>query len=171
MSTFRRRQRFKPGDTPAQTAAKLNRAMLDIERSKEKAGATTVIAGSGSSSADAGGTSGPALVVQTVDGLQSASNVYALQVDQDDGFQVSNPDAGQARIKLEQPVKKDSTPEYAGEKLTAPLEHVASAAPAAPDADHVKVYVKASGVSPKREVAYCIKDEAGREIILSSVLV
>jgi hypothetical protein len=169
---FRKKQTFKPGDTPEQMAAKLNRTMRDIERGQGVAGTTTVVVSSGGSSSGSGGGSGSGnLMVRTSDGLSLVSNVNDLALKETDGFTVAAGGVGIAQVGLEQPIKKASTPEFAGEKLTAPLELVAAAAPASPAADHVKVYVKASGVSPNREVAYCMKDEAGQEIIISSVLV
>ena len=51
------------------------------------------------------------------------------------------------------------------------MEHLAMTVPAAPPADSMRVYVKASGVSPNREVAYCIKDETDGEMIVTSILV
>ena len=43
--------------------------------------------------------------------------------------------------------------------------------PAAPSPDTVRMYIKASGVSPNREVSYCVKDEQDNEVVLHSVLV
>lgn len=47
----------------------------------------------------------------------------------------------------------------------------ANAIPAAPASDSMNMYVKASGSTPNREVAYCVKDEQNNEIILHSILV
>lgn len=52
-----------------------------------------------------------------------------------------------------------------------PLTFYAISTPASPSADRWKVYVKASGATPNREVALCSLDEAGDEFIISSVLV
>jgi hypothetical protein len=51
------------------------------------------------------------------------------------------------------------------------LYQAAQAAPSTPSADTFVMYVTASGVSPNREVAYKVKNPAGEEIIVSSVLV
>lgn len=169
---FRRKQIFKPGDRPEQIAHKLNRAMLDIERSQGEGGTKkVVISTAGSSSSNGGGGGSASLIVRTAEGGTVVNNVNDLPFKDTDGFTVTTTGAGIAQVGLEQSVKKSATPEFSGAKLTKPLEQVADAAPAAPAADHVKVYVKASGVSPNREVAYCMKDEAGQEIIISSVLV
>lgn len=47
----------------------------------------------------------------------------------------------------------------------------AISAPSTPIANSVVMYVTASGTSPNREVAWKMKNEAGEEIIISSVLV
>lgn len=171
MSKFRRPVRFKPTDTAQESATKLNRLVTAIERSQPGAMQTITTVTSGRGSGGSGSSSVPSLIVRTADGLSTVANVTDISVKETDGFTVTPIGAGAAQVGLDQPILKTSTPEFAGEKLTAPLEHVAAAAPGTPDADHVKTYVRATGVSPNREVAYCMKDEAGREIIISSVLV
>ena len=168
---FRRKQIFKPGDTPEQMAAKLNRTMRDIERGQGKPGTTTVLISSGSSGSGGGGSNSGTLMVRTSDGASVVSNVDDLSLKETDGFTVTTTGAGIAQVGLEQPLLKASSPEFSGMKLTKPLEQFVDAAPATPAADHVQVYVKASGVSPNREVAYCMKNEAGIEYIIASVLV
>ena len=47
----------------------------------------------------------------------------------------------------------------------------ATSEPATPEADSKTIYVTASGTTPNRQVVMKIKDEAGQEVILSSVIV
>lgn len=51
------------------------------------------------------------------------------------------------------------------------LFQTAGPAPGTPNADTFVIYTTASGTSPNREVAYKVKNPAGEEIIVSSVLV
>ncbi len=55
--------------------------------------------------------------------------------------------------------------------LESSLTQNATAAPSTPLANSMVMYVTASGSSPNREIAWKIKNEAGEEIIISSVLV
>lgn len=55
--------------------------------------------------------------------------------------------------------------------LDSPLTQRATSAPSTPVANSMVMYVTATGTSPNREVAWKIKNQAGDEIIISSVLV
>lgn len=55
--------------------------------------------------------------------------------------------------------------------LTSALQHVAVASPGNPAADHVYVYITASGTTPNREIALKCKNEAGIETTIYSWLV
>lgn len=55
--------------------------------------------------------------------------------------------------------------------LDSALVQRAMSAPSTPLANSMVMYVTASGNSPNREIAWKIKNEAGEEIIISSVLV
>ena len=48
---------------------------------------------------------------------------------------------------------------------------IAQIVPSDPPSNSMIVYIKASGTTPNREVAYCIKDETGSEMIVTSVLI
>lgn len=51
------------------------------------------------------------------------------------------------------------------------VKQTSISAPSSPSSDSMLMYVTASGVSPNREVAWKIKNQAGDEIIISSILV
>lgn len=55
--------------------------------------------------------------------------------------------------------------------LDSVLTQRATSAPSTPEANTIVMYVTATGTSPNREVAWKIKNQAGDEIIISSVLV
>lgn len=55
--------------------------------------------------------------------------------------------------------------------LDSVLTQRATSAPSTPEANTIVMYVTASGTTPNREVAWKIKNQAGDEIIISSVLV
>lgn len=55
--------------------------------------------------------------------------------------------------------------------LEGPMTQTAGSAPLTPVANSMVMYVTASGTSPTREIAWKLKNQAGHEIILSSVLV
>jgi hypothetical protein len=66
------------------------------------------------------------------------------------------------------------TPTNAGDVVdlnTSPMLQEAQTAPGTPAADNMVVYVVATGTTPNRVVKWCVKDEAGNEVVLTSVIV
>ena len=66
------------------------------------------------------------------------------------------------------------TPSNAGDTVnlaTSPLLQAVQSVPGTPAADNMITYVKGSGTTPNRVVSLCTKDEAGNEVVISSVVV